>query len=72
MRRVYTGYKDFFLYVRKLSNNKYIVDSKDKAFVEYYIGDIQYQTYGEALRRIDELNKLHKLERFSTPKVIAK
>lgn len=72
MRRVYTGYKDFFLYVRKLSNNKYIVDSKDKAFVEYYIGDIKYQTYGEALRRIDELNKLHKLERFSTPKVIAK
>lgn len=65
MKRVYTGYKDYFLYIRKLNNNRYVVDSKDKAFIEYYIGDATYKTYGEALKRIDEIKALHKLERFN-------
>ena len=70
MKRVYTGFRDFFLFIRKLSNGRYVVDSRDKAFVEYYIGDDQYTTYGEALRRIEQLRKLHKLDRFELAKAV--
>jgi len=65
MKRVYTGYKDFFLYIRKLNNGKYVVDSRDKAFIEYYVGNEPFNTYSEAVKRIDELNKTHKLDRFN-------
>jgi hypothetical protein len=68
MNRVYTGYRDYFLFVRKLNNGKYVVDSKDKAFVEYYIGDTGYNSYNEAVRRIDEIKKQHKLDRFNVSK----
>lgn len=65
MKRSYTGYKNYFLFIRRV-NKKYVVDSKDKAFIEYYIGDQQYNTYNEAVERIDEISKLHQLDRFDT------
>lgn len=65
MSRTFTGYKDYFLYVRKLGSGKFIVDSKDKAFIEYYVGDLPYNTYPEAADKIDKIRKAHKLERFN-------
>lgn len=70
MKRVYTGFENCFLYIRKLSNKKYIIDSKDRAFIEYYVGNDSYNTYGEAVARIDEINKLHKLFRFNTNNLV--
>lgn len=66
--KIYTGFKDYYLAIRRLPNGKFIIESKDKAFIEYYIGFTPFNTYVEASTRLIEIKTNHQLDRFSRNK----
>jgi len=63
MNKIYTGYKNCTLYIKKVKGRFYIA-SDDTAFVDYYVGNESCDTYNEAFNKLQVIYKQFDLGRF--------
>lgn len=63
--RIYTGFRDYYLFIRR-KDRLFVIDSKDKYFIEYYVGlDRTFRSFDEALEFLNKIKVKHALERFN-------